>query len=774
VHGSARFTADISFPGTLACRVVRSPHAHARILSVDTKAAEEVPGVRAVVTGEGCREIFINLGIGDQHPMAVDKVRHEGEPVAAVLAGDKWTAAEAADLIEIEYEALPAVLDPEDALADEAPLVHERQEDYARGEGVNYEPGSNVYHHYRLRKGNPEEIFAGAEYVEENTFDMPHRSHTQIEPHAALARWRDDGVDIYASTQAPFIVRTVVADMFGLPMTAVQVHTQYLGGGFGGKSDVTIEPLLAYIARSVPGRWVKLTLDREEAFNATVVGRGARVKIRSAFNGEGRILAEQLELYFASGAYGSYALHITNAGGHNCNGPYDVEHVSSDSYGVYTNQPPVGAFRGYSHPETHWAVERQRDIIAGRLGMEPTELRRRNLLRPGSVNNLGQTIKEENGDLAGCLEAAERAVKGFSVDEYAAAHPERRIGRGIVAIMKSPVMATNAGASAIIRFNEDGTADLAVSGVEMGQGTKTVMRQIAAEALSRPLESICIRSAIDTDTAPYGWQTIGSTTTWKGGMAVLDAAEKAVRRIKENAAASWGCAPEELEYDGQYVVHRDDHSRSLPVDALVFGHMDERGRVTGEHVQAYGSYMPQGLEHPDPVTGRGNCAGEWTFGAQGAVVAVDPADGEMDVLYLMTALDAGRVINPTLARDQVVGAMVQELGAVLREELIYGEGGAMRNKTFTDYKIPAPEDVADTAFDVEFLETPEPIGPFGARGIAEHGTVGIAAAMGNAVRDALGIEAKRLPLTAERLHALLAAQKLSEKEPAEKEGRHVQ
>jgi carbon-monoxide dehydrogenase large subunit len=714
--------------------------------------------VEAVVTGEACREIYVNLGIGDQHPMAVEKVRHQGEPVAVVVAADKWAAAEAAELIRIEYHPLRAVLDIDTALGAEAPLVHERQEEYARAEGVEYEAGSNIYHHYRLRKGEPERVFAEAEYIEENSFEMPHRSHTQIEPHAALAYWDGREFTIYASTQAPFMVRTVVADMFGLPAMAVQVRTQYLGGGFGGKSDVTIEPLLALVARAVPGKWVKLTLSREEAFTSTVVGRGARVRIRSAFNAEGRILAEQLEMHFASGAYASYALHIAIAGGHNCNGPYDVEHVASDSYGVYTNQPPVGAFRGYSHPETHWAVERQRDIIAGRLGMDPVELRRRNLLRPGSINNLGQRIEAENGDLEGCLEAAAAYVRGFDVTDYLRRHPQRRIGRATVAIMKSPVMATNAGASAIVRFNEDGTVDAAVSGVEMGQGTKTAMRQIAAEALQWPLERIRMRSAIDTDIAPYGWQTIGSTTTWKGGMALMDAARKAVERIKANAAAYWECGTDELQYDGTEVWHSEETEKRLPVERLVFGHMDERGRVTGEQVQCYGSYMPQGLEHPDPETGRGNCAGEWTFGAQGAVVAVDPQNGEMDVLSLVTAIDAGRVINPVLARNQVVGAMVQELGAALREELIYSPQGSMRNAGFTDYKIPAPEDVADTVLEVIFKETPEPIGPFGARGIGEHGTVGITAAVGNAVRGALGVEPKRLPLSAERIYHLITGE----------------
>ncbi len=752
INGKARFTADLSFPGMKICRVLRSPHAHAKIVSIDTSEAEKVTGVEAIVTGEGARGIFINLGIGDQHPMAVDKTRHEGEPVAAIIADDKWAAVEAADAVKVEYQPLSPVLDIDSAIATDAPLVHEEQEEYERGEGVFFEKNTNVYHHYRLLKGSPDAEFENAEHVEENTFYMPHRSHTQIEPHAAIARWEDGEIEIYASTQSPFVVRNTIADMFGLPFTAVKVKTQYLGGGFGGKSDVTIEPLLAYIARAVPGQWVKLTLSREEAFNATVVGRGARVTIRSAFDSDGRIRAEKLKMYFASGAYGSYALHVATAGGHNCNGPYDVPHVESHSYGLYTNQPPVGAFRGYSHPETHWAVERQRTIIARRLNMDPDELRRRNMLKPGAVNNLGQTIEVENGDLAGCFDAVTERVTSFPTEVYRKAHPKKKIGRSSVAIMKSPVMATNAGASAILRFNEDGTIDVAASGVEMGQGTKTVMRQIAAEALMQPLDRIRVRSEIDTEISPYGWQTIGSTTTWKAGMAVVDAAGKAIKQIKENAAAYWSCSTDELTYDGEKVSRSGDTEMSLPVSNLIFGHMDERGRVSGTQIQAYGSYMPQGLEHPSPKDGRGNCAAEWTFGAQGAVIAVDPTTGETEILYLVTALDAGKVINPILARNQVVGAMVQELGAALQESLIYNEKGTMRNKSFTDYKIPAPEDVEGTKMEVVFLETPEPIGPFGARGIAEHGTVGITAAFGNAVSEALGIEPKELPLSAERIH----------------------
>ena len=535
VTGEARFTDDQRFAEMLTCAVLRSTEAHAMIRAVDTSKAAAADGVEAVVTGEDCRDLVINLGIGDQHPLAVGKVRFVGEPVAAVVARDKWAAREALDLIRVDYEPLEAVLTVEQAMAEGAPLVHEAQESYARS-GALFEPGTNIFHHYKLRKGNVEEALRRADLTIENTFRMPHRAHAQLEPHAAVSRWSRSGkLEVYSSTQSPFFVRNALAAMFGLPSSSVRVLVDYLGGGFGGKSDVTIEPLLAAVSRKVPGRWVKLVLSREEVFVGTVVGRGAKVVVTSGVNRDGRIVAERIRLYFAAGAFGSYAMHIVSAAGYNCNGPYDVENVESDSYGLYTNGPPVGAFRGYSHPETHWAIERQRDYIARALDMDPVSFRLKNILRPGSVNNLGQTVREDNGNLAGCIEAVRARLEGYDMAKAASAHPELSLGRGMAALMKSPVMATNSGSSAIIRFNEDASVDLACSGVEMGQGTKTALAQIAAKALKLPLTRVRMSTGIDTDVSPYGWQTIGSTTTWKSGMAILDAAEKAISKIKENA-----------------------------------------------------------------------------------------------------------------------------------------------------------------------------------------------------------------------------------------------
>lgn len=757
VTGEARFIDDIRFPGTLTALVLRSPHGHARIKSIDLSKTQKLEGIKAVITGEQAKLYFINLGIGDQQPIAIDKVRHMGEPVAVVVARDKWTAARARELISVEYELLKPVLWASAAMDPDAPLVHEVQGRYKRSNGIFFQEKSNIFHHYKLRKGNVEKAFARADFIEENTFIMPHRSHVQIEPHGGIAKWsHGKKLEIYSSTQSPFLVRNCLAEMFGLKSTDITVKVEYLGGGFGGKSDVTIEPLLALTAKYLPGEWVKLILNREEAFTATVVGRGVEIRVSTAVSNSGRILGEKVRIFFASGAYGSYSRHIVNAGGFNSTGPYDIANVQTDSYGIYTNQPPVGAFRGYSHAETHWAIERQRHLIAKRLKMDPVEFRLKNILKPGSINNLGQKMEESNGNLQGCIEIVAGKLESIDLEKLRRKYPEAAFGKGIIAMMKSPVMATNSAASAIIRFNEDGSADLAASGVEMGQGTKTAMRQIAAAALKMDLSRVRIKTDIQTDISPYGWQTIGSTTTWKAGRAVIDAAEKAIDRIKENGALVLKVDKESLEYDGSRVYLRDQPKTGVDVKELVFGYIYDDGLVVGEPVQTYGTYMPEGLTFPDPDTGQGNCAAEYTFGAQGAVIRIERDTGELTVLNLIMAIDAGRVINPTLARGQIVGAMVQEMGGATTEELIYSPEGRMRNNSLTDYKIPTPEDVADTTMDVVFLETPEPIGPFGARGIAEHGTVGITAAIGNAVSDALGIEIKRLPITNEKIYQSMA------------------
>lgn len=760
VTGQGLFVADIKLSRILSVAVVRSISPHAIIDHIDMEGAA-IAGVYAVVTGEGAlcvageKEVVRNSKkylcgscIADQPPMALGKVRYAGEPVAAVVAESIEIASRAAEKVAVHYLPLPHVLDPEEAIEADAPIIHEDLGEYRILPTFKPEPGTNVYHHYVLTKGHAEPTLDKADYVFTHEFFYPHVSHAQLEPHGCIAHWERSGeLSIHCSSQSPWYVRAMLAKIFDIPYHRVKVTVPYVGGGFGGKSDVTVEPLTAYIASFVPGYPVRYILTREEMFVGSVVGRGCRASVTTGVGSDGKITAVKTRLLFQGGAYGDSSINIVTAAGHNCTGPYEIENVRVDSLGVYTNTPCVGAFRGYGHPEVHWMMDRNLEIIAHKLGVDPWEFKVKNLLQPGSENALGQVIEEHDGRLRDCAEFVYREVK----DPPLPRSPHGLVGYGFTPFMKSPVIPTNAASCATLRFEEDASVTVAVSAIDMGQGSTTALAQIAAEALRLPLAKVRVVRCVATEYTPYEWQTVASRTTWTAGNAVLRAVENAVSTLKGLAAAIMSVNAEELEYDGQTVFAGGDPTQGIPLRNLCMGHLGAKGQATGGPIIAYGYYIPPGLTFPDPKTGQGNVAGEWTFGCQGVVVEIDRRTGQIDVRKMVTAIDAGKIINPVLARGQVVGAMVQALGAAMMEAIVYGDNGRIRNSSFTDYKIPACQDFVDTEIVVEFLETPFPKGPFGARCLAEHGTVGIAAALGNAIFKATGIDFYELPITAERL-----------------------
>ncbi|APC09365.1 xanthine dehydrogenase family protein molybdopterin-binding subunit [Neomoorella thermoacetica] len=758
VTGQAKFVADIFLPGMLYASILRSTHAHARILRVDTSRAMAVPGVKAVVTGDDFTR-RIGVCITDQYPLARDKVRFMGEPVAAVIATSEDIAMRARDLIEVEYEPLAAVTDPEVAARPEAPLIHEELATYKHLPGIFPRPETNIFHHYKLRRGDVERAFNEADLIVENRFTFPPNQHVALEPHGAMAQMHPGGgMTIWCSSQAPFIVRHTLARMFNLPVSKVRVVVPYLGGGFGGKSDVTIEPLVGVLAAAVPGRPVRLVLKREEVFLGTVIGRGLIAYFKTAVARDGRLLGEKIVLYWNGGGYGDYAVNIVTGGGHNSPGPYAIENLWIDSYGVYTNTPPTGAYRGYGHPEVHWACERQRDIIAHRLGISPAEFRLKNCLRPGKVNSLGQVIEEHNGKLDLCIKAVATELKVPTAQAESLPWYRRR-GTGLAAFGKSPVMTTNAQSGAIIRLNEDGTATVSVGAVEMGQGTYTVLGQIAAEVLSLPVDKVHVVPFVDTEVSPQEWQTVASHTTWAVGTAVLEAARDALKQILAAAAEIMKVKPEELEIKEGRVFIKTRPEKGLPIGQLAVGYTYPDGKTANDPIIGRATFAPRGLTYPDPETGQGNCAADWTYGCQGAEIEVDLRTGEIEVLKLVTAIDPGRVINPLTARGQLTGAMVQAMGSALSEKLIFGSNGAMRNSSLTDYKIPTAMDMP-LELKTIFIETPDQSGPFGARGLGEHGAVSIPPAIANALYAALGIDFYELPLTPD---AVLGALKNSGK-----------
>jgi CO/xanthine dehydrogenase Mo-binding subunit len=765
--GAARYVADLKFGDALCAKILHSPHAHAEIVSLDGAAARGAPGVHAILTG---READFTTGfcIRDTAPLAVDRVRWYGQPVALVVAETEAQALSALDLVRVEYRPLEPVLDPVAAAAG-GPRVHADPTAFEHGHEFFPQKDSNVFHLYTLAKGDAEKTLAECSTVLEEEYDYDLLSHVQLETHGAVALWdATDRLTVHSSSQSPFCVRAILSQAFGLPLNKIRVVIPAVGGGFGGKSDYTIEPLVAAAARLVRGRHVRLILDREEAFLSSLVGRGIKMRLTTGVDAAGRLRAFHARLHQRSGGFGECAINVVTGGGHNCTGPFAVENVKVEAHAVYTNTPPVGAFRGYGHPEGQFMAISQMDEMARRLGKDPLDFMVGALLEPGQKNALGQTVERGWGDLRGCVDKVVRRLRELkpALEEEAASRDRRlgtggrfRAGVGLAPFMKSPVMATNAASSACCRFNEDGSVQVLYSGTEIGQGSSTVMAQFAAEVLRVPIAQIETCTEPDTRFTPYEWQTVGSTSTWKVGNAVVMACERALEMVKQNACLALGLDPSragEVEHDGAWLWQRGDAAgRRVALKDICFGFMEPSGRTRGGPAFGYGFYMPD-LTNCDPVTGQGDHAAEWTFGCQGVALLVDTATGELEIRRALTVMDIGKVVNPVLARGQVAGAVVQALGAAVSERFVFSAEGQLRNPTLTDYKIPTPEDVGDEVLEIEFLENPYEHGPFGARCMAEHAIIGIPPAAANALRDAAGIRLTRLPLSPERVVEAIA------------------
>ncbi len=745
VTGSAVYIDDIKVPRMLHARALRAGVAHAKILSIDASEAESMPGVIKVITGKECTILF-GTCLWDQPPLAVDKVRHAGEAVAVVVAKTRLQADAALKKVRVEYESLPFVLDPVEAASDKAPIIHDRNGEYRRVEYVVHPvKGTNIFHHYKLRNGDAEKGFKEADVVIEESFEYPLSSHCAIEPHGAICRFLEDGsIEIWASNQAPFVLRDVLADMFSIPTAKVRVHIPYLGGGFGGKSDISIEPLAAYVASFLPGYAVKLVLSRKEVFTSSLVGRGMKGRMKIGAKKDGTFTALKADMYFSDGAYGDTGWPVCTVAGHNCTGPYHFPHVRVDVYGVYTNSPPVGAMRGYGHPEGQFMAGRIIDILARKLGIPIWEVMEKNFLKAGKKNALGQTVKKSHGDIFRCLAEVRETV--FNTEKPK--EDERYYyGRGIAAMMKSPKMAAHSSTGCQLKISADGSVFVNLAGIEMGQGCQTVFTQMAAEALGVPIEKVRVNRDVDTQYNPWDWQTVASMQTYRGGRAIVQACERAVDQLKANAAQAFKCAVEEIGYDGEF-YRKSDPSRKLSIGSLARGYMFENGLTVGVPVHTTGSYRVQGVTEPDPETGMGNAAGSWTFGCQAAEVRIEKDTGKVEVLHFASAFDPGKVVNPQTCRGQVTGGVVQGMGAALMEKIEFKKDGTIKNPQFGPYSIPRIKDMPGK-FTVKFVETPNEEGPWSAKPIAEHPLVAVAPTVINAITDATGIDFNSLPVTAD-------------------------
>lgn len=753
VRGMVTHVADEPQGSTAHLAVHRATVPHARILEVDTSEALALDGVQAVLTGADLyaalgERILTGPAFQDQPALAYDRVRYVGEPVAVVVASDQATARAATEAVYVDYEELEPVYDLDTALAGEA-FVHDELRpsavfgDLRHLSGVR---GTNVNYEFHLKHGEPhpaDDAWPQAAYTVERQLWCPPTHHVPMELPCTMA-WVESGrLEMVTTTQTPSYVRQTLADMLALPLSHVRVRTRPLGGSFGSKMYDRLEPLTAAVAWLL-GRRVRLLATREEAFLMTT-RHGARVTSSMRADANGNLLAAHADVLYDTGAYADVGPRITAKSGMVATGPYRIPNVAIHSRCVYTNKPSAGPFRGFGVPQVTWSHESLVDEIAREVGEDPYHYRRRHLLREGDVAAMGTAM--HSADFVACLDAVAQAVDWDTPLERGSGR--WRHGRGIAVGMKAVLTPTVA--NAVLQLNQDGSASLMISTVEMGQGSDTIMAQLVAEVLAIDSHHVRIVPA-DTDVTPYDTITAGSRSTYHTGNAVRLVAEQMRERLLELAAEQLGVPAADLELTHEGVrptVDAGDGERGtlspLSVSDIVLGHFRARGTTLTCASNFNTDWIPY-----DKTTGQTAKATEhWFAGAVAVHAVVDTWTGRIQLEHLAVSGDVGRAINPVLVEQQLSGAAVTGIGHALFDELVFDQGQLV-NGTLLDYQLPSVTDMPRRLTPL-VIESAHRTGPFGAKGVGETGILAIAPAIANAVRDAVGVRITELPLTPERV-----------------------
>ncbi len=728
VTGRATYADDLSFPGMLYGATRRAGVPHARILRIDTRRARELPGVLAVLTHEdipGAKHH--GLVLDDWPVLCYDKVRYVGDAVAIVAAEDPETARRACQLIEVEYDPLPVVDSPQAALAPDAPQVH---------------AWGNLLKHIKVRKGDVVQGFAQAEVVIEETFHTPMMEHAFMEPECSIARPTDDGgIEVYVGSQIPYADRRQIAASLGVPEERVRVIGTVIGGAFGGKEDIAGQIHAALLAQAT-GRAVKVLYDRRESMLVHPKRHATTTRVKLGARRDGRLIAVEAELLGDTGAYASLGEKVLTRATTHAAGPYDVPHVKIDCYATYTNNPPAGAFRGFGVPQTCFAIESAMDMLAHRLGMDPFQLRRINALREGSTTSTGQVLRESVG-LVECLDRVEQMIaehdgraSGPGGQRSPVGGPLRASAWGVAAAYKNTGLGGDAPdrAAAEVEVFPDGTAEVRTAAAEVGQGLVGVAAQIAAEELGLPGERVRVVLS-DTGRTPDAGPTTASRQTFVAGNAVRLAAIRVRETLAEAACEELGLAPDELVFADGFVGGPDGAGQKLSIAQAV-------------HVAAREGREPRArVEYEAPPTvplGQpGDMHFAFSFGVQAALVEVDLETGEVKVLKVVGAHDVGCAINPLALQGQIEGGIIMGVGQALTEEFIV-EKGIPWTTSLARYKVP---NIAQTpAIVSHIVEHPTSTGPYGAKGVGELPTIPTAAAICNAIYNAVGVRVTRLPV----------------------------
>ena len=764
VTGAAKYVGDMKWPRMLYAKCVKSPYAHAKIVSIDVSAAKALKGVHDVITGDYYTKRG-GLYLEDKNFLAVNTVKFYGEPVVAI-AETPEIAEEACELVKVEYEPLPVINNPMEGMAKDAILIHPELHTYKVVPIFHPQAHTNISHHHIIRKGDADAAFKYAEehpdeyYITEHEYHVPHVQHTPIENHVAVAQYEPDGkCTVWASCQSPYAVRQALSATFDIPLNKMRIISPYVGGGFGAKAGTTIEGIIIPLAMHCKGRPVMMEYTREEEFVNSYLRQGVYTKIKTAVRkSDGKFLAVQNNFYWDGGAYTEYGVNIVKASGFASTGPYEFDNVKTDAYCVYTNNPVGGPYRGFGMCEIHFGIEQNIDEVAKEIGMDPIEIRRVNGLAPGKSTGTGEIMKS-----CGFLEALDQVAAAIEYDKPCdkPSAPNKVRGKGIAGGWKSPSQPTNAGSAAIIRMNEDGTFFLMTSGHDIGQGSDTALIQIAAEVLCCDPSKFTIRTG-DTDHTPYEWQTVASRITYCAGNATKLAAEDLKEKLLDLAQIKLGYIKRELYLEDGWIINRNHPESRMPMSDLALGLAFEDGSGYGGPAIGVGTFtLPNNINY-DPATGYSpKPAAFWTTAAAGAEVEIDTETGVIEVKKMVESCDPGHIVNPELYKAQVEGGMMQALGTVLYEELKLKDGKVL-NKSFVDYKIPTIDNTPET-FIAMGVEHPEETGPYGARGIGEPAMVPGAPAIANAIYNATGCRFTEMPITPEKMLKALQEKAAAEK-----------
>jgi CO/xanthine dehydrogenase Mo-binding subunit len=752
VTGRAKFTSDFTMPGMLYAKIVKSLYPHARIVRIDTSKPERLPGVRAIVLPEDAPNMRFGHSLFDEFVLPRDNlVRCIGQPIALVVADTIEIAEEAVDMVEVDYEELPAVFDAEEALLENPPaIVHPEMSEgfYSLVSPFSFDPSMpNCFKHFKIRHGDVNKGFEQADIVMGNRYSTARISHSYLETRQVDAWVEPDGtLSIRTSAQTPSVLRLNFAMLFGVPLTKMRVITPYIGGGFGGKvgNETMLEPL-ALLAAIKTRRPIHLVYTREEEFVGGRHRADVLIYIKDGVKKDGTLVAREMRVILNIGRHAHLGFVITRNMAFGAVGTYRIPNFKWDSYGVYTNNPPTGAFRGFGSPEVNWAIEQQMDRLAEELNIDAVEIRKKNILREGDKDVSGQTTVAIG--VGGCLDKVAKAIEWDKkqVQEEGPWKKSKGLAIGSKYTFSVPALAT-------VKVHGDGGVEVRHGNVEIGQGLNTVVAQIAAEEFKIGAGDVKVVYG-DTTICPYDYGSVSSRSTFFTGNAVRLACQDAKGRILEKASIRLNTSPDKLNIKAGKVFVTSEPEKGMNIGDL-FG---AKGvPLRGGEIIGTGTFVVP-MVPEDPETGRSERSVTfYSYFAHAVEVAVNMETGEVKVLKIVGAADMGTPINPEMAKAQIEGGFGQGIGTSIYERIVL-ENGTVVNPNFADYKMPTAAEIPSNR-NVKVIMNPVPHreGPFGAKGIGEGTIVPIAPAISNAIYNAIGARIGDLPITREKILNKLA------------------